>query len=53
VRFSGILGEAVWRLVYLKELGCNLNRAQVLADWAIDRLSRPSASKLYDDPPTP
>ncbi len=53
VKFSGIVGEAVWRLVYLKELGYNLNRAQVLADWAIDRLTRPSASKLYEDPPTP
>jgi NADH dehydrogenase FAD-containing subunit len=53
VKFSGILGEAIWRLVYLKELGYNLNRVQVLADWAIDRLTRPSASKLYEDPPTP
>jgi len=53
VKFSGILGEAVWRFVYLKELGYKLNRAQVLADWAIDRLTRPSASKLYEDPPTP
>jgi hypothetical protein len=47
------LGEVVWRFVYLKELGYNLNRAQVLADWAIDRFTRPSASKLYEDPPTP
>jgi NADH:quinone reductase (non-electrogenic) len=53
VKVRGIVGEAVWRFVYLKELGYNLNRAQVLADWAIDRLTRPSASKLYDDPPTP
>ena len=53
VKFSGIVGEAVWRLVYLKELGYNLNRAQVLADWAVDRLTRPSPSKLYEDPPTP
>ena len=53
VKFSGIVGEAVWRFVYLKELGYNLNRIQVLADWTIDRLTRPSASKLYEDPPTP
>jgi NADH dehydrogenase len=53
VKFSGILGEAIWRLVYLKELGYNLNRAQVLADWVVDRVARPSASKLYEDPPTP
>ncbi|MDQ3861979.1 MAG: NAD(P)/FAD-dependent oxidoreductase [Actinomycetota bacterium] len=53
VKVSGIMGEAIWRIVYLKELGYNLNRAQVLADWAIDRLTRPSASKLYEDPPTP
>jgi hypothetical protein len=26
---------------------------QVLADWAIDRVTRPRASKLYEDPPTP
>jgi NADH dehydrogenase len=53
VKFSGIVGEAVWRLVHLKELGYNLNRAQVLADWVVDRVTRPSASKLYEDPPTP
>src|SRR5215213_6418498 len=53
VKFSGVVGEAIWRLVYLKELGYNLNRIQVLADWAIDRFTRPSASKLYEDPPTP
>jgi NADH dehydrogenase len=53
VKFSGIVGEAIWRLVYLKELGYNLNRIQVLADWAIDSVTRPSASKLYEDPPTP
>jgi NADH dehydrogenase FAD-containing subunit len=53
VKFSGMLGEAVWRMTYLKELGYNLNRAQVLADWAIDRLTRPSTSKLYDEPPAP
>jgi len=53
VKLSGLLGEAVWRLVYLKELGYNLNRAQVLADWAIDRVTRPNASKLYEDPPAP
>jgi NADH:ubiquinone reductase (H+-translocating) len=53
VKFSGIVGEAVWRLVYLRELGYNLNRFQVLADWIIDRLTRPSASKLYEDPPAP
>lgn len=53
VKLSGIVGEAIWRLVYLKELGYNLNRVQVVGDWAIDRLTRPSASKLYEDPPTP
>lgn len=53
VKVTGMVGETIWRLVYLKELGYNLNRAQVLADWTIDRLTRPSASKLYEDPPTP
>ena len=53
VKLSGVVGEAVWRLIYLKELGYNLNRALVLADWTIDRFARPSTSKLYDDPPTP
>jgi len=53
VKLSGLVGEAVWRLVYLKELGYNLNRAQVLTDWVIDRVTRPNASKLYEDPPAP
>ena len=53
VKFSGMLGEAIWRLIYLKELGYNLNRAHVLADWAIDRVARPSTVKLYDEPPAP
>lgn len=53
VKLSGLVGEAVWRFVYLKELGYNLNRAQVLTDWVIDRVTRPNASKLYEDPPAP
>ncbi|MBV9453016.1 MAG: NAD(P)/FAD-dependent oxidoreductase [Rubrobacter sp.] len=53
VKLSGLLGEAVWRTVYLKELGYNLDRTQVLSDWAIDCIICPSVSKLYDDPPAP
>ena len=53
VKFSGMLGEAVWRMIYLKELGYNLNRAQVLTDWTIDSFAQPSTSKLYDEPSTP
>ena len=53
VKLSGHLGEAVWRLIYLKELGYNLNRAQVLTDWTIDSFAQPSTSKLYDEPSTP
>ena len=49
VKFSGMLGEAVWRMIYLKELGYNLNRAQVLADWMIDLFARPDTSKVFDD----
>ncbi len=49
IRFSGLLGEFVWRAVYLYELGYNLNRAQVLTDWAIDRVTRPNISKLLED----
>lgn len=49
VRFSGFLGALVWRGVYLRELGHNLNRAQVLLDWATDIFARPDTSKLFED----
>ena len=49
VRFSGFLGALVWRGVYLRELGHNLNRAQVLVDWATDIFARPDTSKLFED----
>jgi NADH:ubiquinone reductase (H+-translocating) len=49
VRFSGLLGALVWKGVYLYELGYNLNRARVLADWAVDLFSQPDASKLMED----
>jgi NADH:ubiquinone reductase (H+-translocating) len=49
VKFSGLLGELVWRAIYLYELGHNLNRVQVLADWAIDRITQPNISKLLED----
>jgi NADH dehydrogenase len=48
VRISGRLGALIWRLVYLYELGHNLNRARVLVDWIIDFLARPDTSKLYE-----
>ena len=44
-----MLGEAVWRMIYLKELGYNLNRARVLMDWTIDFFARTDTSKLYED----
>jgi NADH:ubiquinone reductase (H+-translocating) len=48
-RASGRIGALIWRGVYLYELGYNLNRAQVLADWIIDLFARPDASKLFED----
>jgi NADH dehydrogenase len=49
VRFSGLLGALVWKGVYLYELGYNLNRARVLADWVIDLFARPDTSKFMED----
>jgi NADH:ubiquinone reductase (H+-translocating) len=46
---SGLVGVLIWKGVYLYELGHNLNRAQVLADWTIDLLARPDTSKLFED----
>lgn len=48
-KLSGRLGALVWKGVYLYELGYNLNRAQVLADWLIDLIARPDTSKLFED----
>lgn len=49
VKFSGFLGALVWKGVYLYELGYNLNRARVLADWAVDLFSQPDTSKILED----
>ncbi len=49
MRISGRLAAYVWRAVYLYELGHNVNRARVLMDWAIDLVTRPDTSKLYED----
>jgi NADH dehydrogenase FAD-containing subunit len=49
VRFSGLLGALIWKGVYLYELGYNMNRARVLADWAIDLFARLYTSKLMED----
>jgi NADH:ubiquinone reductase (H+-translocating) len=46
---SGRVGALIWKGVYLYELGHNLNRAQVLADWTIDLFARPDTSKLFED----
>ncbi len=48
VRISGRLGALIWRMVYLYELGHNLNRARVIVDWIIDFFARPDTSKLYE-----
>jgi NADH dehydrogenase len=48
VRFSGFLGALVWKGVYLYELGYNLNRARVLADWAVDLFAQPDTSKILE-----
>jgi NADH:ubiquinone reductase (H+-translocating) len=50
VDLSGMLGAYIWKGVYLYELGYDLNRAHVLADWAIDLSTRPDPSKLIEDP---
>ena len=49
VKLTGSLGELVWRMVYLRELGHNLNRAQVLSDWVIDLFTKPNISKLMEE----
>jgi NADH:quinone reductase (non-electrogenic) len=53
-KISGRVGALIWKVIYLYELGYNLNRAQVLADWMIDQFARPDTSKLFEDskPPT-
>ena len=48
VKLNGLLGAFIWKGVYLYELGYDLNRAHVLADWTIDLFSRPDTSKLFE-----
>jgi NADH dehydrogenase FAD-containing subunit len=50
---SGRVGALIWKGIYLYELGYNLNRAQVLADWLIDLFARPDTSKLFEDSKRP
>jgi NADH dehydrogenase len=52
-KVSGRVGALIWKGVYLYELGYNLNRAQVLADWMIDLFARPDTSKLFEDAKSP
>ncbi len=49
IRLSGYLGALIWKAVYLYELGTNLNRVQVIADWTIDLFARPDTAKLFED----
>jgi NADH:quinone reductase (non-electrogenic) len=49
IKISGVLGGLIWKGIYLYELGYNLNRAQVLADWAIGLFARPDTSKLFEE----
>jgi NADH dehydrogenase len=53
VKLGGLLGAFIWKGVYLYELGYDLNRAHVLADWTIDLFSRPDTSKLFEDSKKP
>jgi NADH dehydrogenase len=46
---SGRVGALIWKGTYLSELGYNLNRERVLADWMIDLFARPDTSKLFED----
>ena len=48
-KISGRVGALIWKGVYLYELGHNLNRAQVFADWTVDLFTRPDTSKLLED----
>ena len=50
VKLGGRLGALIWKGVYLYELGYDLNRAQVLADWTIDLFTRPDPSKIFEEP---
>jgi NADH:quinone reductase (non-electrogenic) len=49
VKLGGLLGAFIWKGVYLYELGYDLNRAHVIADWSIDLFSRPDTSKLFEE----
>ena len=49
IKLGGLLGAMIWKGVYLYELGYDLNRAHVLADWTIDLFGRPDTSKLFED----
>jgi NADH dehydrogenase len=53
-KVSGRIGALAWKGIYLYELGYNLNRAQVFADWIVGLFTRPDASKLFEEgkPPT-
>lgn len=53
VKLGGLVGALIWKGVYLYELGYDLNRAHVLADWAIDLFARPDPSKVFEDPKQP
>jgi NADH dehydrogenase len=53
VKLGGRLGALIWKGVYLYELGYDLNRAHVLADWTIDLFTRPDTSKLFEDQKQP
>jgi NADH dehydrogenase len=53
VKLMGLIGALIWKGVYLYELGYDLNRAHVLADWTIDLFSRPDTPKLFEDPEQP
>ena len=49
VKFSGSLGALAWKATYFYELGYNLNRARIAADWVIDLFTRPDTSKLFEE----
>jgi NADH:ubiquinone reductase (H+-translocating) len=53
VKLAGLIGAFIWKGVYLYELGYDLNRAHVVADWTIDLFSRPDTSKLFEDSKQP
>lgn len=49
VLIDDFLGALVWREIYFREFGHNLDRAQVLLDWATSIFVRPDISRIFEE----